>query len=183
LEKLQPLPAHFASLIEKDKYNLILHPKSQGSAREWPLENFLQLIDILDKNKFNIFISGTAKEKEKLQWLLHQAGHLVTDITGTMTLHQFMAFIDQCDGLVANSTGPVHIAAALGKDALGIYPPMRPVHPGRWAPVGPNAQFFVLDKQCSACKDNKAPCNCIMDVPAAWLKAALDKKYADKFSG
>jgi ADP-heptose:LPS heptosyltransferase len=183
LEKLQPLPPQFANLIQNDKYNLILHPKSQGSAREWPLENFLQLIDILDKNKFNIFISGTANEKEKLQWLLNQAGDLVTDITGAMTLPEFMAFINQCDGLVANSTGPVHIAAALGRDALGIYPPMRPVHPGRWAPIGPHAQFFVLDKQCVACKGNKVPCSCIMDVPAAWLKTALDKKYADKFGG
>lgn len=183
LEKLQPLPAKFANLIESDKYNLILHPKSQGSAREWPLENFLQLIDMLDKDKFNIFVSGTAKEKERMQWLFGQAGDLVTDITGTMTLQEFMAFIDHCDGLMANSTGPLHIAAALGKDALGIYPPMRPVHPGRWAPIGPHAQFFVLDKQCVACKGNKVPCSCIMDVPAAWLKTALDKKYTDKFGG
>jgi ADP-heptose:LPS heptosyltransferase len=138
---------------------------------------------MLDKDKFNIFVSGTAKEKDRMPWLFEQAGGRVTDITGTMTLQEFIAFIDQCDGLVANSTGPVHIAAALGRDALGIYPPLRPVHPGRWAPIGPHAQFFVLDKQCIACKGNKVPCSCIMDVPAAWLKTALNKKYADKFGG
>jgi ADP-heptose:LPS heptosyltransferase len=181
-EKLQPLPASFASLIQKEKYNLILHPKSQGSAREWPLENFLQLIETLDKNKFNIFISGTAREKERMQWLFDKAGDRITDITGKMSLPEFIAFINQCDGLVACSTGPIHIAAVLGKDALGIYPPMRPVHPGRWAPLGPNAQVFVQDKQCVECKDNKVPCSCIINIPAAWLKATLDKKYADKMS-
>lgn len=180
LEKLQPLPAQFASLIQKNKYNLILHPKSQGSAREWPLQNFLQLIQMLDTNRFNIFVSGTAKEKEHLQWLFENAGEKVTDITGKMSLREFMAFINACDGMVANSTGPLHIAAALGKDALGIYPPMRPVHPGRWAPLGKNAQVFVLDKQCSECKDNNAPCSCIMNIPAAWLKETLDKKYLQK---
>lgn len=182
LEKLLPLPQQFASLIKKEKYNLILHPKSQGSAREWPLEKFFQLIELLDKNKFNIFISGTAKEKERMQWLFEKAGNMVTDITGKMTLTEFMAFINQCDGLVANSTGPVHIAAALGKDALGIYPPIKPVHPGRWAPLGPNAQVFVLDKQCIECKGNSIPCNCIINIPAAWLKETLDKKYQDKMN-
>ena len=180
LDKLQPLPAQFLSLIQKEKYNLILHPKSQGSAREWPLENFLQLIDMLDKDKFNIFISGTAKEKERMKWLFDKAGNMVTDITGKMTLQEFMAFINQCDGLVANSTGPLHIAATLGKDALGIYPPLQPVHPGRWAPIGPHAHVFVLDKQCIECKDNKTSCSCIINIPAASLKATLDKRYFDK---
>jgi heptosyltransferase III len=180
LEKLQPVPTQYAQLIQKDKYNLILHPKSQGSAREWPLEKFFQLIEQLDANKFNIFISGTTKEREALQWLFDKCGNRVTDISGKMNLTEFIAFINACDGLVANSTGPLHIAASLGKDALGIYPPMRPVHPGRWAPLGVNAQVFVLDKQCDACKGNKVPCDCIMNIPPSWLVDALNKKYQDK---
>jgi ADP-heptose:LPS heptosyltransferase len=181
LEKIQPLPSALTSLIQKDKYNVILHPKSQGSARDWPLENFLQLIESLNKDKFNIFISGTAKEKELIKWLFDKAGNQATDITGKMSLPEFIAFIQQCDGLVANSTGPIHIAAALGKDALGIYPPMRPIHPGRWAPLGANAQVFVLNKECVACKGNANPCQCIMDVPAAWISEALTKRYQHKF--
>lgn len=179
LEKLQPLPAHLAGLIKKDKYNLVLHPKSQGSAREWPLENFIQLIEVLDE-RFNIFISGTEKERKQLPLLFEKAGHKVTDITGKMSLPEFIAFINQCDGLVANSTGPLHIAAALGKDAMGLYAPLRPIDPRRWAPLGPNAQYFVLDKNCADCKDNKTPCSCIMNIPVAWLQAALDKKALNK---
>jgi heptosyltransferase-3 len=182
LDNTQPLPSHLESLIQKDKYNLIIHPKSQGSAREWPLEKFNELIHSLDAGKFNIFISGTQKERDLMQWLFDKAGHLVTDITGKMSLTEFMAFIKECDGLVANSTGPLHIAAALGKDALGIYPPMRPVHPGRWAPLGPNATVFVLDKQCEACKNNKSACTCINEIPAAWLQETLVKKYQQKIN-
>lgn len=180
LEKLQPLPQQFASLIQKEKYNLILHPKSQGHGREWPIENYIRLINMLDAEKFNIFISGTAKEKERMQLLFDKAGTAVTDITGKMTLHEFIAFINHCDGLVASGTGPIHIAAALGKDALGIYPPIRPVHPGRWAPLGPNAHTFVVNKDCMACKGNSAGCSCIVEVAPEWLKQLLDKKHADK---
>lgn len=193
LSRLHPLPATFSALLKKDRYNLILHPKSQGSAREWGLPNFITLIRSLDKDRYNIFISGTLKERAELQPLFdalaayqpggnldHNAGKSaniasVTDITGQMKLEEFISFINQCDGLVANSTGPLHIAAALGKDALGIYPPMRPIHPGRWAPLGPGAKAFALDKNCTDCKGNKAPCACILNVSPVLIKEALDK--------
>ena len=180
MERIQPLSEKFVALIKKDKYNLILHPKSQGSAREWGTENFLQLIHSLDKNKYNIFISGTQKESELLKPLLDKAGNAVTNITGLMDLNQFIAFINHCDGIVANSTGPLHIAAASGKDALGIYPPMRPMHPERWAPLGNKAQVFVLQKDCTKCKNNKIACECILSIQPLTIKNALDKTALKK---
>ena len=175
LNKNLPLKDEFYQLISKDKYNLILHPKSQGSAREWGLENFIRLIKSLNKSHYKIFISGTAKERELLQPVFDQAGDSVIDITGLFNLNQFISFIACCNGIVANSTGPLHIAAALGKDALGLYPPLRPMHPRRWAPIGPKAQVFVLDKNCSDCKKNKMPCNCIMSIKATEVQIFLDK--------
>lgn len=67
-----------------------------------------------------------------------------------MNLKQFISFIAAADGLIAASTGPLHIAAALGKVALGIYPPIKPMHPpGRWAPLGKNASYLVLEKKAA----------------------------------
>ena len=174
-EKIQPLPARLSQLIEIEKFNLILHPKSQGNGREWPLENYKLLIQSLDNNLYNIFISGTEKERKALQPLLEETNELVMDITGIMNLPEFIAFIDACDGFVASGTGPLHIAAALGKNALGIFPPIRPVHPGRWAAVGTNAQTFVVDKFCDDCRKNSNACNCMKEVQPAWIKNALDK--------
>src|SRR4030095_7735377 len=145
----------------KTKYNLILHPKSRGSAREWGLKNFISLIRQLDPDRYKIFISGTAAEKPLVQPLLDEIPHLVTDITGIMELSQFISFIEACDGLIACSTGPLHLAAALGKDALGIYAPVRPIHAGRWGPVGKNSEVFVLNKVCNDCSKNKNPCHCV----------------------
>lgn len=160
LEKTEQLKPEFAALLNKDKYKLILHPRSQGSAREWSQQHFTDLVKMLDAERFQVFISGTAADKPFLQPLLETVKEKVTDITGMMSLAQFISFIQHCDGLVANSTGPLHIAAALGKDALGIYPPMRPIHPGRWAPLGPKAKVFVLDKECSDCRKG-GTCHCI----------------------
>jgi heptosyltransferase-3 len=174
LTRLPALDNKFGQLIDPCKYNLILHPKSQGSAREWGLDNFRELIRTLDKDKVKIFISGTEKERELLQPLLDQVGDQVIDITGRMDLGNFISFIAGCDGLVANSTGPLHIAAAVGRDTFGIYPPLRPIHPGRWAPLGPRAQIFVMDKTCSDCRNDPHACLCIKQVSPALLKKAIE---------
>ena len=174
LENIKSFTPDFLSLIKKDKYNLILHPKSQGSAREWGLSNFIELIKSLDAERYNIFISGTIKERTLLQPLFDAVADKVNDITGLMSLAEFMAFIANCDGLVANSTGPLHIAAALGKDAFGIYPPIRPMHPGRWQPLGPKAKVFVLNKECNDCRNENTLCHCIQEIAPALIKKELD---------
>ena len=68
--------------------------------------------------------------------------------------------------LVAASTGPLHIAAALGKKAIGLYAPMRPIHPARWKPIGSNAQYLVINKNCSDCRKTQN-CHCIREIKAA----------------
>lgn len=175
LKKLEPLKSSFSKLLAPGKFNLILHPKSQGSAREWGLDNFISLIKSLDKDKYQLFVSGTQKEHTLLQPLLDAAADSVTDISGKMDLGQFISFINHCDGLVANSTGPLHIAAALGKYTFGIYAPIHPVHPGRWSPLGKNAQFFVVNRKCNDCKSNKNTCHCIKEIPPVSIKNALNK--------
>ncbi|MEX6688916.1 glycosyltransferase family 9 protein [Danxiaibacter flavus] len=180
MNKLETLHPSFKALIDPSKYNLILHPKSQGSAREWGLHNFATLIKILDPSKFNIFVSGTAKERALLDPLFNEAGDLFTDLTGKMDLSQFIPFIKACDGLIANSTGPLHICAAVGREAIGIYPPMRPIHPGRWAPVGKHVHVFVEHKFCDDCKKTKHVCHCMLGIRPDSVRAMLEFSYGNK---
>jgi ADP-heptose:LPS heptosyltransferase len=153
------LPVH---LPDHSRFNLILHPFSKGSAREWGIENYCRLIRLLPESGFRIFITGTTAETQKVRSLMDTHPH-ITDLTGRLSLAELITFIQYADGLIACSTGPLHLAAALGKAAIGIYPPIRPMHPGRWAPLGPNASFLVLDKTCSRCRNN-IHCACIKEI-------------------
>jgi len=171
LTRLAPLPADIAARIDPRRFNLVLHPKSRGSAREWGLDNFRELIRLLPQDHFKIFISGTAAEGELVRSLFGEFPFL-TDLTGRLTLSQLISFLSRADGLVAASTGPLHLAAALGINAMGIYPPIRPMHPGRWAPVGAKAKVFVKEGECEDCRKT-GNCHCIREIRAGMLKDYL----------
>jgi heptosyltransferase-3 len=149
----------FVNMLDKTKTKVILHPKSKGSAREWGLENFSILIKQLPKEKYQVFISGTKEDGLQLEAFI-KANDTVVDLTGKLSLNEFISFINMCDVLVAASTGPLHIAAALGVKAIGLFAPMRPIHPGRWKPVGKDAHYVVIDKNCSDCRKGGS-CACI----------------------
>lgn len=161
--KPDTLEDKYAQLLDPTRFNLILHPKSKGSAREWGLDNFSDLIRLLPVERYKIFISGSSEDSMTLRKQLEQWGNSVTDITGKMPLAQFIAFVGKSDGFVAASTGPLHIAAALGKITVGLYAPMRPIHPGRWAPLGPQSVYLVMEKQCQQCRHDNH-CKCIESI-------------------
>jgi len=150
-----------------------MHPKSKGSAREWGLDNFSNLITQLDKTKHQIFISGTAQEGELLRDLLSKHPE-ATNLTGKLSLQQFIAFINECDVLIAASTGPLHIASALGKKAIGLFAPMKPIHPSRWKPIGKQANYLVLNKDCDDCRKTMN-CNCIREIKIMEVIKLIEK--------
>jgi heptosyltransferase-3 len=148
---------------DPNRFDLIIHPKSKGSAREWGLDNFSKLINLLPEDKFRISVTGTKEEGELMKDFLFLHRNRVNDMTGKLSVAELLSFINTSDGLVAASTGPLHIAAALGKRAIGIYAPMRPIFPERWAPLGKNSTYLVLNKKCDDCR-RTGNCACIRAI-------------------
>lgn len=133
------------SYFKKDKFNLIIHMKSFGNAKEWASENYLELIRQLPSDKFNIFLTGTDEEGKAVQNEVPSIFQLknISNFCGKFDLDTFIRFIQQADGMLACSTGPLHIAAAVGIRALGLYPGARPKNPVRWGPIGIRAETIT----------------------------------------
>lgn len=141
---------------------IILHPKSQGSALEWPIDNYMELAKTLASNGFSLVFTGT--DKEGVQFRGHIPTHAnIIDSTGKLTLLELMNLIRGAKGFVACSTGPLHVAAYLGVHTVGMYSPKRPIHPGRWMPIGENAKALVFDENCSDCGKGQE-CKCIEQI-------------------
>ncbi len=141
--KLPSLKEEIKSKLDPKRFNLILHPKSQGSAVEWGTKNFTRLIELLPQDRFKIFITGTSKERELVKDFLEQTKTQVEDLTGKLSLDEFISFINESDGLVACSTGPLHLSSVLGKYTLGLYSEKRPIHSGRWGPIGKKSEVIT----------------------------------------
>jgi len=174
LSKTKPLRPELSKLLTNNKRNVILHPKSKGSAKEWGLDRFAELINLLPESEFKIFITGTEEEGKLIGNALPFSNSNVESLIGKLTLEELIGFIENSDALVAASTGPLHIAAAYRKRALGLYMPKRPIHPGRWKPIGINAEAIVFDENCNNCKEGKE-CNCISEISPQKVADLLKK--------
>jgi heptosyltransferase-3 len=174
----EPLGASLQQMLDQRRtgqLNVVLHPRSRGSAREWGLDNFGQLAQHLHTAGHRVFVTGTAAEGTELAgWLSEYGSYLAAELTGQLGMPQFLAFLAATDGIVAGSTGPLHLAAALGRHALGLYPPIRPMHPGRWGPLGPRAEYLVFDRpNCQDCRSQPAACTCIRALAVAAVAARV----------
>ncbi len=165
------------ALLQPGRFNLILHPLSKGSAREWGMDRYMELAAILPPERYMIFVTGTREEGLEIRSSgIFSLPH-VYDLTGRFKLDELISFIGLADGLVAASTGPLHLAAAMGKMAIGIYPPIKPMHPGRWAPLGNQASYLVLNKHCNDCR-HSGDCHCMHEILPATVMEQLEK-YAE----
>jgi len=142
---LPVLPQKVEGLLEDGRKKIVLHPKSRGSAVEWSIDNYAILIGRLEKEGYQIFITGTEAERALIGTDFPWDNPSLHDLTGKLSLTELIGFIAHCDALVAASTGPLHIAAACRILAIGLYTPQRPMHPGRWSPIGSNVKVLTAN--------------------------------------
>lgn len=174
-----------SALLAPHAFNLILHAKSNGHGREWPIESYLALAQELRKQEdVHVWLTGSPKEGE---WLKENAPELlalpnVSNVCGTQTLAQLTSFIHQADGLIASGTGPLHLSAAIGQRTLGLFPPTRPMHPGRWAAIGKRASNLCMaDIGCVGCSArDKVTCDCMRAITPQAVLEVVQGWIADK---
>ena len=66
-----------------------------------------------------VVLTGTEEEGETFKSLRSVPG--VIDTIGRLSLGELLSLIQACDGLVASSTGPLHMAAAVGVPCVGLF--------------------------------------------------------------
>jgi ADP-heptose:LPS heptosyltransferase len=165
------LPETLNHFIESAQKVVLLHPKSQGSALEWGVENYIELSNQLLSKGYSVIFTGTEKEGIQFRHLIPIHSNCY-DSTGKLSLSQLIVLISKAQSLVACSTGPLHIAGVLGIRAVGLFSPRKPIHPGRWQPLGPNVRVLVKDDKCPVCAAKKV-CSCIETISVALVFSAL----------
>ncbi len=122
---------------------VLLHPGSGGSCPPWPCEHFLRLAGLLQAQGVSIVFSVGPDDAEIRRALEAGPGALrdVPCFDGALT--ELTALLRLPRLVVSNSTGPLHLAAAVGTPTLGVYPPWPTCHPSRWGPYAGNGWALV----------------------------------------
>ena len=163
------LPDVLLEFINERQF-VILHPKSQGSALEWPVDNYIKLSNKLVKKNIAVVFTGTSNEGEQFREKI-PSNKFIFDSTGKLSLYQLMTLIYKSNAIVACSTGPLHIGGFYGVKSIGLFSPRKPIHPGRWKPLGLKSNAIVFDENCEPCRNGQT-CRCIEKIP---VNKVLDK--------
>ncbi len=145
----------------------VLHPGSGGSARDWPLERFVELGGRLARTPgMRVAVTGGKGEEGVVDRIAHGVpGNGAIAFPGTLTIPELAALLGEAAVVVANSTGPLHLAAALGTPVVGIYPQLTPMSPRRWGPYTARKRVLVPDApaDCGDCMKGTR-CRCIETI-------------------
>lgn len=107
-----------AALGEPPAGLVALHPGAMDPRRRWPAEFFAAVGDRLDRP---IVVTGSEAERELVERVTEAMRRPAVPLAGALGVGGLAALYARCDLLVANDTGPRHLAAAVGTATVGIY--------------------------------------------------------------
>lgn len=98
-----------------------IHPGVTDPRRRWPAERFAAVADGLADRGFEVTITGTAGERPLVERVVAAARAPIRPLVGAVSLGGLAALYAECAVVVANDTGPLHLAAAVGAPTVGIF--------------------------------------------------------------
>ncbi len=146
-----------------DKGIIVLHPGSGGSSRDWPPEYYRQLGRLLGDEGYKVIATGSANERQTCSRIVGDNERNLAGMTDIVTL---AAVLSQARLVVTGGTGPLHLANALGRPVLGLYPPIRDILPVRWGPFGhPEMTISPNVPLCKKCRPGHiSKCWCMEQI-------------------
>jgi ADP-heptose:LPS heptosyltransferase len=99
-----------------------IHPGATDPRRRWPAAGFGEVAAACAADGCRVLVLGAEDEQELAAGVVEAAGSgRVTSLAGELDLGTLAALLDRCDVLLANDSGPRHLAQALGTPTVGLY--------------------------------------------------------------
>jgi heptosyltransferase-2 len=132
-----------------------IQPGSGGSARNWRPERYGELANkIIYETGATTFIIGGPGEEGLVDRVADKGDYKgrVLKYIGYHGLKELAGVISKFSVMVGPSTGPVHIASAVGTPVVSLYCPIFVCQPKRWGPIGENDIAITPDVPfCKKC--------------------------------
>ena len=114
-----------------------------GPSKRWPAERFAEVGRRLAAEKgWRVVVLGTAADRELGEQVAAGIGAAAVNWAGQTSFSGLIALLGECRIVLANDSGGMHLAAALGVPVVGIFGMTDPV---KTAPIGPRACVLAAE--------------------------------------
>lgn len=155
---------------------VVLAPGAVGPSKRWPATAYAALARDLIAEGFAVWVVGGPEEKSLAAEII--GGTAARDLTGHDLRNAILALAAAAVA-VSNDSGLLHVAAALGIPAIGIFGPTSPWH---WAPLNPLAATIETKSKIECRPCHKPVCRlghhrCMRDIPPDQVLAAVRQAF------
>jgi lipopolysaccharide heptosyltransferase II len=152
-----------------------VHPGATAASRRYPPDGFAAAGRALARELgCELVFVGTASERELVDGIRSRLGAPSHSLVGAVDVAGLAAVLSLASVLVANNSGPVHVAAAVGTPVVDLYALTNPQH----TPWGVPNRVLCHDVPCKYCYKSVCPeghHDCLRLVPpAAIVRATAD---------
>lgn len=136
---------------DESKKLAVVHPGHGGGRQEWETARYAAVADGLVERGYQVAITGSKGERPLVSGVTYKMKQPALDLAGAVDLRGLAAVLGEASRFVSVSTGPMHLASAMGVPAVTLYGPtdLR-IESTRFCPYGsPAAPVF-----------STIPCNC-----------------------
>ena len=147
-------------VFSNESRTIAFAPVSRWPSKDWPAARYGELASILLKcdPSLRIAIVGGKTDIPVGDTIVSAAEAADTkrifNLCGKTSIAESLALLAKCDLLIANDTGPVHMAAAVGTRCLVIFGPTRPDWTG---PYGEGHRIIMRNLTCQPCLKHRCP--------------------------
>jgi lipopolysaccharide heptosyltransferase II len=155
---------------------VVLAPGAVGPSKRWPASAYAAAARHLIAEGFAVWVVGGPEEKALAAEII--GATTARDLTGHDLRNAILALAAAAVA-VSNDSGLLHVAAALGTPAVGIFGPTSPWH---WAPLNPLAATIESKSKVECRPCHKPVCRfghhrCMRDIPPDQVLAAVRQAF------
>jgi heptosyltransferase-2 len=153
-----------------------VHPGADSPSRRWRPERFARVADeLVERCGARVIVLGGPSDEALAASVVAAMHSRALNLCGQVRLDELPYVLSRCDLLLANDSGPMHLAAAAQTPVVAIF---GPGYPSVFGPYGPPARIRVIQKSlnCMPCRNPgcRAPACQDSITPAEVSAAGLD---------
>ncbi len=158
----------------------VVHPGASAPSRRYPPEGYAAAARILALEGWRIVFTGETGERPLVDGIRRQMGGVRSiSLAGELRLAGLAALLEAAPVLIANNTGPAHVAAAVGTPVVDLYALTNPQHTPWQVPT----RVLYHDVPCRNCFKSVCPeghHNCLRLVPPHAVAAAARELVGER---